>query len=105
MLKQKILTKDEDFLSNWPARSRNYNCTIFAHPYRSKFIKKSEQDEKLWEDIIRATPRPQYISKLAEEFIEQEMSQRFLAIHWRKRAQFLSKALINLPFRVKRLIS
>ncbi|CBY08641.1 unnamed protein product [Oikopleura dioica] len=92
ILKHKWLTKDEDYANNWPARSQNYNCTIFAHPYRSKFIKMSEEDEKLWKEIVRATPRPQYISKMAEEFIEEEMSQRFLAIHWRyDRIDFLSK--------------
>ena len=51
------------------------------------------------EEIIRATPRPQYISKLAEEFIEQEMSQRFLAIHGRKRAQNFNKLTLLVSLR------
>ncbi|CBY07402.1 unnamed protein product [Oikopleura dioica] len=89
----KTLTKDEDYANNWPARSQNYNCSIFAHPYRSKYIKMSEEDEKLWKEIVRATPRPQYISKMAEEFIEEEMSQRFLAIHWRKGLNFYCNKL------------
>lgn len=53
----------------------------------------SEEDEKLWKEIVRATPRPQYISKMAEEFIEEEMSQRFLAIHWRKGLNFYCNKL------------
>ena len=82
--KNKILRNDSDYPAAWPERLQKYNCSIFAHPYRSKHIEKSEEDLELWNEIIRATPRPAYISKMAEEFIEEKMTSRFLAIHWRE---------------------
>ncbi|CBY08546.1 unnamed protein product [Oikopleura dioica] len=55
------------------------NCLLQEHPVRNM-----KRESELWNEIVRATPRPKYVRKAAEWIREMLFGEHeYAAIHWR----------------------
>ena len=87
-LKMDVTKKDQLNFTTIEARL-NYSepCIIQEHPVRSMVY-----DQELWNEIVRATPRPKYI-RIAASWIRHMLFRKneFAAIHWRYDKTVLEK--------------
>ena len=75
------ILKKENLNSSSIAKRFNYseNCILQEHPWRNIIY-----DQNLWQEIVRATPRPKYIRNAAKWIRNLLFGEdQFAALHWR----------------------
>ena len=69
-------------------------CAMLTHPLKVGKFRLKEEDYNLFDEIIKATPRPRYVRNMARQYISTVFrSKPFMALHWRyDRRDFMSDA-------------
>ena len=88
----KVPTEQKDVLEMFPDDSK---CTLYLYPYINfvdsekkllvPFLTKGAPIQGKWlRDIVKHTPRPQYVHKIAEKFMSEKGLEKknFVSIHW-----------------------